>query len=320
MDADGAVLSGSFVLKCITNDAWECNDVDVFLPISSKTLLWDWVPRGAIHTQDNRNGALYKCALFDNHAAITVRDLTWSSIAKLQLICTDVERCELEYFIFTNFDLDVCKNVFTVKDGKPHLSIYSRNSIVQRRCGMLPGRTLVDRQIWRMKKYRERGFDIVWSKKQIVAAFHKYSAEVMRVPLVQREARSLDFSVNLSPYFHRRCKESGFCEFAAVGLAHIHADQSTMERLAVRCVVVSLYEFKVIWNNIVGVALGLFRLRFPTYVLLWIFEKLALMCKYDTANWLSELEVLRILTNINETFRNKMQIARQNRENKSVCL
>lgn len=75
----------------------------------------------------------------------------------IQIIEVNKTKEELWDFIQSNFDFDICKNVYGIKDGKPYVKILAINQILAKRTqykvGTRPGASKV-----RKEKYESRGF------------------------------------------------------------------------------------------------------------------------------------------------------------------
>lgn len=146
------VISGSFILQCILNEYWEDSDIDFYVvdngysefPILLRRLL----SPTSISVIGTNGGYL------DSFKTINVQRYTH----KIHLnYINSYHNIDFIEFINTNFDFNICKNVFCILFDIPILSIHSIYDIYTRTTNF-KSTTDYDISIEKCQKYENRGF------------------------------------------------------------------------------------------------------------------------------------------------------------------
>jgi hypothetical protein len=157
------IISGSFIIQCILDEYWEDSDIDLYSP--------------------HNNSASYnfldvfgeKINLYEHNDAYanvlpihTIINNKLSNGQKLQHIymkesfnSNDILDDSTKIFkshMIGNFDLDICKNMFTIINGKQKLYIHNLNKIIMKK-EFATNFGQPDKAMKRIKKYNLRGFD-----------------------------------------------------------------------------------------------------------------------------------------------------------------
>ncbi len=110
-------ISGSFVLQCILDEYWTESDIDLFVP--KEEICCDiMIDNNYFPVDENCNND------YVNTGVTGVKDFRNidENYANLQIIFMREDR-NVKNYVKHFFDLDICKNIYTVKNGKHYLYI-----------------------------------------------------------------------------------------------------------------------------------------------------------------------------------------------------
>lgn len=180
-----AIISGSFILQCILGEDWEDSDVDIYVPIrnsqSKYTYLEDFLYRHLAqieyHCREYNNNNIegtrkYACynEKYFNKVKCSVNPNTLyrffsnsynciepntRHIQIIRLNCTSIE--EIKKFILNDFDFDIVKNSYYIKDDIEYLTIYNLKDVLSKTTLFKVSQTYLP-ELNRKKKYEHRGF------------------------------------------------------------------------------------------------------------------------------------------------------------------
>lgn len=169
IDDLGCVISGSFIIESILNEEWNDNDIDIFVPYCEKN-------------KNHLDNFLTQCYKLDNYSPTNkyVNDFGTNSKKKtitwiknftvngktVQIINTSLPKYKLNDFILSNFDFDICKNMYWIEKCACKLHVNNITNIVNKQFHWNYTNNII-RSLQRSIKYSKRGFNIIYPKNLI---------------------------------------------------------------------------------------------------------------------------------------------------------
>jgi hypothetical protein len=164
MNEIGAVISGSIILQCILNQEWEDSDIDIFCPYSKYNYTSSNNPTSKIDKILCSKFGLYhynSCRYIQNmplgYNIKFIRNYKCINNASVQTIIADNKN--ISDFIMSNFDFDICKNIYSIVDNIEHIYIHDLDSIINKEIYWKQTGNVNSTNI-RIYKYLKRGFNI----------------------------------------------------------------------------------------------------------------------------------------------------------------
>ena len=170
-----SVISGSFLIQCILNIEWYCDnsitDLDIYIPIVGNVIK---VPFKNAYPKSEMDDFMYYAIGHDGYGynpeyhGITTEKIefvnNYNNRTQITGIKTNKNIEAIQNFIDTTFDLDVCKNMYYVDENGEHIRVSSLENILTKSANLV----IDDYQfikhdryiINRCKKYERRGFKI----------------------------------------------------------------------------------------------------------------------------------------------------------------
>jgi hypothetical protein len=349
IEADHALISGSFVLECIMEVDLHVDDIDIFVPAGATQLI-EWLQWNKPTAERYEDAPLsYSDDVLGTGAQISVYTGVYDN-DKVQVIASNVPRESLYEYMCDNFDLNVCKNALDFVSGRPRLRIFDFNAIEERRCA-IRHKNNVHRTMWRIRKYRDRGFEILLPTKTLVRAivtrqetcislqascepfylftkinpstFEKIHSFAVGVRSTRYECggevgiytrgvltKEQERALRSTLYLTRGEFECAYCEPGYADLEHWHFHHQKGQS-PISGVILYMGDRDRAWKAIVDAVLALFPLSVPTYLLLWILEHVPEVAKAIKAQWVNQAEAVQLIAAINDTFRKQRLLARE---------
>jgi hypothetical protein len=183
MDADGAIMTGSFVLRGICNLNWSETDIDIVLSNQIReSALKNWLSSNCRQPQIDVDTFLYgdrmcrrgiithatKYPFYNTHPVIVGSNTMLAGEAfSVEVIEVAFPRDKLHEFVVKNFDFDICKNVYSIVDGVAELFVHNMDAIQKRNCKFEFGGNCIT-SMERKVKYERRGFRVDCSQKSLL--------------------------------------------------------------------------------------------------------------------------------------------------------
>jgi predicted nucleotidyltransferase len=168
-------ISGSFIMQCILGEDWEESDIDLYLFDEENDNYFDVMGIDKeVLTYEQKKEIMDSYGNF-----IDIRKIINRKIydKKIQAIYVPTQtRNEFKSFVLDNFDLNICKNIFQIVDGKEMVYVHDLTGLINRR-EVVDGNYMRDKKKGRIEKYKSRGFDI--SGELTIDKYFKYSINSM---------------------------------------------------------------------------------------------------------------------------------------------
>jgi hypothetical protein len=157
IEKNGINISGSFIIQCILGEYYDDSDIDLYtgVEIDNDAFL-------EMFTESDLK--IMKQEFFEIYGDLDIDSIANTYLKnnyKLQHIYTNANASGFENFknefITKQFDFDICKNIFTIIDGKPILYMYNLKKILNKQ-EVISVPTLNDKIINRITRYETRGF------------------------------------------------------------------------------------------------------------------------------------------------------------------
>ena len=194
LENNQAIISGSFILQCILGEEWQGSDIDIYLPTKGiymdqygftnlenffyhhLALIEFWGKNYENNIIDGtRKYAFYKekhlhevnAGLNPNEIYQIYREKSIEyiepNVSPIQIIKLEADFEEAMNFIRNDFDFDIIKNNYYIKDGVEYLEIKNLKDILSRKTIFRLSQTF--RHEWnRKKKYEDRGFEFFYDQ------------------------------------------------------------------------------------------------------------------------------------------------------------
>jgi hypothetical protein len=171
-----SVISGSFIIQCIIDEDWN-TDLDIYIPTIGNDLK-------TVDSYKNRLHEIYPKSIIDDFMNSTLgyggsgHNPRYLGITKKyihfvnkyenqsQIIGVKVTKDinQLQKFINSVFDFDICKNMYYIDNEGEHIKLCSLENIINKKCNLV----LENKNFFRYcsvigrrcKKYQYRGFNI----------------------------------------------------------------------------------------------------------------------------------------------------------------
>ena len=166
LNKTGAVITGSFILQCILGVYWE-SDIDICFPILDNQMFKNDISG---HFVSELEQFLYETCQFklgDSSSVLRYMPDKKGLIKHVRTYITDSYDIDVIQMntsskhiinkIIQSSDFDICKNVFYIKDNKPHIHIFKLLDIFQQKTTFKFTNRL-DTSVKRCNKYKKRGF------------------------------------------------------------------------------------------------------------------------------------------------------------------
>ncbi len=173
------VISGSFIIQCILDEYWEGSDIDMYSTYNSENKMAIFgdkyeeyehndkyenvLPIHSIINQKLKNGQKLQDIIMNTD--IYMDDESEDDGVIPEKKCPKSQnKIDLDYFdnfkeyMLKSFDLDICKNMFSIVNGRPKLYIHHLNKIITKKESAL-NYNQPHKVYRRIQKYSARGFD-----------------------------------------------------------------------------------------------------------------------------------------------------------------
>jgi hypothetical protein len=177
LDKSKSIIAGSFVLQCILGEYWDKSDIDIYYPIAininnnntNNIINFFGSKEFAYNDLENFfiNLPIIKFTVkhVTNYAgdAVTIRDFeSCNTGVKIQIVEKEMPKNydDINSYINTYFDFDVCNNMFYHENGIDKIKISNLESIFNK---IIQSKR--DSTMDRYEKYSNRGFKIVTTYK-----------------------------------------------------------------------------------------------------------------------------------------------------------
>ncbi len=168
LEKTSAIISGSVVIQTILDEKWNDSDIDIYIPVGNMTyespsenpssLLEKWLYKNKYKMDSYHAANRYGNNMTKGYQILFIRNYLINGY-KLQIINVNVSRENLEDFIISNYDFDICKNILRLKNGAYELKIKSLKSIINKNFNFSYKGNILS-SLLRKVKYEKRGFKI----------------------------------------------------------------------------------------------------------------------------------------------------------------
>ena len=165
LNNNGLVISGSYIIQCITNERWNSSDIDIY----------------SITEHSNMNKLMEKCAyesnnynFYNNKYIDTIHNYTQINKPMVQIMTLNMLKNDndtnyrfidkksdsdkkIYNYIDMYYDFSICKNQYGIKDGVEYVYIKDLYGICYKEVIFNVGSSLKS-SIDRVVKYRSRGY------------------------------------------------------------------------------------------------------------------------------------------------------------------
>ena len=152
-------ISGSFIIQCILGEYYEESDIDMYsYLIMEEHMFFDIFSMESLTEMQKQMFADYGC-LPDIASIINEKLENGHKLQQIVMNSTKIKTLEqLKNFVLSSFDFNICKNLFSIIDGKEYLYIHSLWNIINKHDIITTVK--FDRQVPnRIEKYKKRGFN-----------------------------------------------------------------------------------------------------------------------------------------------------------------
>lgn len=165
MTQNNAVISGSFIIQCILGKYYEGSDIDVysFLDTTKKTF-FDIIDKEELTATQHMVFAEYD-ELPNIGEILNIHLKNGFYLQNIQLHNIS-SFGELKEFIIKDFDFNICKNLFTIINGKPKLYIHNLTRILNK-TEVISTLQIDEKTKIRIEKYILRGFTFKFGSNNI---------------------------------------------------------------------------------------------------------------------------------------------------------
>jgi hypothetical protein len=158
IDKNSVSISGSFILQCILDEHYEGSDVDLYSYLSYNDEMWYSLIDMEDLDETQKTLAEDYAILPDIHDVINGHIKNGQKLQNIQL--NNISNYEeLKNYIINKYDMDICKNIFTIVNGKSMIYFHNLNKIMNKR-DIITDRNIDARRMQRIDKYKSRGFNI----------------------------------------------------------------------------------------------------------------------------------------------------------------
>lgn len=152
------MISGSFIIECILGEKYENSDIDVYIftkirydKLRSLKIVTD-NQYNSMHNYDYGGSLSIPIDHIVNYYLPSKKILQMISLENSQINSFE----KFKDFVVNSYDIDICKNIFTIKDDKPKLYINNINKIISKIDVSHNANT--PKLHKRIQKYESRGF------------------------------------------------------------------------------------------------------------------------------------------------------------------
>lgn len=170
------LISGSFIIECILDVDWS-SDIKFYLPSGENVgdddlkIFLDEHYRIIDYNKNNPDIAIYRL----NNLNCDYYSSEYIDYVAAQKIGVDIGTNKIHNYVVETFDLDIRKNFYGIDyQGKPYVTIYSLNQILNRST-YLTLKDSVNMTALRILRYKKRGFNIQYEKRQLIDSINSNS-------------------------------------------------------------------------------------------------------------------------------------------------
>jgi len=194
MDKDNISISGSFVLQCILDEYWSMADIDLYTYNDTSNIEQVFVDNEYDYSFKNFDGGYSQ--LFGIKKVVNC--CTTNKI-NIQLILLDEYKNVIDY-IKTTFDFNICKNIYSIKNGKDYLYIDNLLNIMNKTVsGGILGTAY--KFTGRKLKYEERGFTF---QNNVIGNHIYYNGNVIPIIILDTNTKQITL-FNETVYMYDKC-------------------------------------------------------------------------------------------------------------------
>lgn len=171
-------ISGSFMMQCILGEDWANSDIDLYLCDEENDNYFDIMGIDKeVLTYEQKQEITDSYGHFIDINKIINRKVYGKRIQTIYVGENVINTHEeFKNFVMNTFDLNICKNIFQIIDGKEMVYVHDLMGLIRKR-EVVDGNYIREKKWGRIEKYIGRGFDI--RGELTIDKYFKYSVNSM---------------------------------------------------------------------------------------------------------------------------------------------